>query len=203
MIKLMAKKNSGIVGKTAAKEETPAPSSTVVSEPFKSKKLQLPTGKRARIVFGLVGLIAVIAGVVVLVMQLQEDKTSAPVAATVTDAHAQVISGNFSAAEQSLQEALKKTDNPQEKASIELGIAEALVNDEKYDEAITHAQASNKYTETAGAHALIGFAAAQAEKWQVSADSYAKAAELSKGDDAVGTQYTYYKNKENEARTNL
>lgn len=202
MIKLMAKKNSGTVEKSAAKEDVSEPSGVVVSGAFAPKRLKLPTGRRARTVYIGVGVCVVVVAAVAVVAQLQKDEPGAPVATTVTDAHAKVISGDFAGAEKSLNEALKNTEDAKEKATIELGIAEALVNDEKYDEAITHAQTSNKLAESDRAYGLIGFAASQTEKWQIAADSYAKAAELSTGEDAAQTQQ-YYKNLENEARKNL
>ena len=121
---------------------------------------------------------------------------------TVTNAHTDVLNGNFSEAEKSLQRSLKNAKDDKQRANIELGIAEAKANSGDYAGAIAHAKAANGYSESVEAYGLIGFAAKQSEQWKVAVAAYTKAADLSS---SAGRQQEvqYYKNLAAEAGSNL
>lgn len=87
-------------------------------------------------------------------------------------------------ANQTLDSLKNEAKTSQEKAYVEYMYAEVAVNNGDYDKAIKLAQKANKVEETASSYGLIGFAAKMKENWQLAADSFAKAAELSPDSEA-------------------
>lgn len=91
-----------------------------------------------------------------------------------------------------------------EKATLKSTQAQYALNGGDADQAISFARSANKVSERATTHALIGYAAEQKQDWQLAADSYARAVQLSEPTEPGEiSPYNDYKIRESEMRSKL
>lgn len=112
--------------------------------------------------------------------------------------------GQYQDAVELIDDRIKVAENDLEKATLKTTQAQHLLNSGNPDKAIALAKDANKIQESAVTHALIGYAAEQKKDWQLAADSFARAVQLSEpSEDGEISPANDYKNLENEMRKKL
>jgi tetratricopeptide (TPR) repeat protein len=155
----------------------------------------------------LAGILLVLVGALAVTeyQSVKKARLVQEVANAIDESHNLLYGSDFAGAQAILDNALKKTNDPKQKAKIYLEKALIALNSGNTDETIRFANESNALSESHQAYAAIGQAAQEQGNWQLAADSFNKAASLvpDPGRPEANSPYNDYKILEKEALSKL